>query len=123
MAKILVIEDEERLRRTIRVVLEMESHEVTEAPDGAVGLRLYREHGADLVLVDMFMEGRDGLEFIRALRTEAPHPIIVAMSGGGRTGQVDILRAAEALGASRTLVKPFELQDLITTIREALSGH
>jgi DNA-binding response OmpR family regulator len=115
-----VIDDDELLRGAVRVVLEAVGYEVMEAADGNVGLRLQREQGADLVLVDIFMPERDGLEVIRALCFATPQPKIVAMSGGGRTGQVEVLRAAAALGASRTLLKPFEPRQLLTTIRELL---
>jgi two-component system, chemotaxis family, chemotaxis protein CheY len=120
MARILVMDDDDLLRGVLRVVLEAARYDVIEAADGKAGLRLYREQGADLVLVDIFMPERDGLEVIRALRAEIPQPKIVAMSGGGQTGQIDILRAAAAFGASRTLRKPFEPHELLTAMRELL---
>ncbi|HZI22892.1 MAG TPA: response regulator, partial [Gemmatimonadales bacterium] len=82
MARILVMEDDPSFRNAVRVVLEAAGYEVIEAADGAVGLRLHREQGADLVLVDIFMPERDGLEVIRALKIEAPGAKIIAMSGG-----------------------------------------
>src|SRR6266436_7023931 len=120
VARILVMDDDALLRGALRVALEAAGYEVLEAADGQAGLRLQREQGADLVLVDIFMPERDGLEVIRALRAEHPQPKIVAMSGGGRTGQIEVLEAAAALGASRTLVKPFEPRQLLTVIRELL---
>ena len=120
MARILVMDDDALLRGALRVALEAAGYEVLEAADGDAGLRLQREQGADLVLVDIFMPQRDGLEVIRALRAETPQPKIVAMSGGGRTGQVEVLRAAAGLGASRTLLKPFEPRALLQVIRELL---
>jgi DNA-binding response OmpR family regulator len=120
MARLLVMDDDETLRGALRVALEAAGYEVAEAADGAAGLRLYREQGADLVLVDIFMPERDGLEVIRALRAETPHPKIVAISGGGRTGQTDMLRAAAVLGAARTLRKPFTPRELLAVIRELL---
>src|SRR5436309_7824385 len=118
--RILVMDDDELLRSALRVVLEAAGYEVMEAADGNAGLRLQRQQGADLVLVDIFMPERDGLEVIRALRAAHPQPTIVAMSGGGRTGQIEVLEAAAALGASRTLVKPFEPRQLLKVIRELL---
>ena len=120
MARILVIDDDELLRGAVRVVLEAAGYEVIEASDGNVGLRLQREQGADLVLVDIFMPERDGLEVIRALRSESSQAKIIAVSGGGRTGQIDVLRAAATFGASRTLLKPFEPRVLLSVIRELL---
>lgn len=120
MARILVIDDDALLRGALRVALEAAGHEVREAADGDAGLRLQREQAAELVLVDIFMPGRDGLEVIRALRAERPQAKIVAMSGGGQTGQIEVLSAAAAFGASRTLLKPFEPRVLLKAIRELL---
>src|SRR2546429_1587600 len=121
VARILVMDDDGTLRGAIRVALEAAGYEVLEAADGRAGLRLQREQGADLVLVDIFMPERDGLEVIRALRAEHPQPTIVAMSGGGRTGQIEVLEAAAALGGSRPLVKPFEPPQLLKAVRELLA--
>jgi len=120
VARILVIDDDALLRGALRVALEAAGHEVREAADGDAGLRLQREQAAELVLVDIFMPGRDGLEVIRALRAERPQAKIVAMSGGGQTGQIEVLSAAAAFGASRTLLKPFEPRVLLKAIRELL---
>src|SRR6267378_6795934 len=84
VARILVMDDDELLRGALRVALEAAGYEVVEAANGDEGLRLQREQGADLVLVDIFMPERDGLEVIRALRAETPQTKIVAMSGGGQ---------------------------------------
>jgi len=112
------MDDDHVLRGALRAVLEAAGYDVTEAADGAAGLRLYRERGADLVLVDIFMPERDGLEVIRALRAHVPGPKIVAMSGRGQIGQLDVLQTAAAFGAARTLRKPFEPRALVNAIRE-----
>src|SRR3989442_1851329 len=116
VARILVMDDDGTLRGAIRVALEAAGYEVMEAADGQAGLRLQREQGADLVLVDIFMPKRDGLEVIRALRAERPQPAIVAMSGGGRPGQIEWLQAAAAVAPSRTLVRPVEPRRLSTGV-------
>ena len=123
MARILVVDDDQGLRRTLRVVLEAAGYDVTEAADGNAALRLYAQEGADLVLVDLFMPERDGLEVIRALRVAIPRPQLVAMSSGGRRGQIEFLRTAAAFGAARTFRKPFEARDLLVAIRELLAGR
>jgi CheY-like chemotaxis protein len=120
IARILVIDDDALLRRALRAVLEVAGYDVIEAADGAAGLRLQREQGADLILVDLVMPELDGLEFIRKLRADLPQAKIIAMSGGGPTGRADLLGVAAALGASRTLRKPFEPRDLLTAIQELL---
>src|SRR6184192_3852652 len=120
VARILVMDDDGMLRGAIRIALEAAGYEVMEAADGNAGLRLQRQQGADLVLVDIFMPDRDGLEVIRALRTEIPQPKIIAMSGGGQTGQIEVLEAAVAFGAARTLLKPFAPRELLMAIRGLL---
>ena len=102
-------------------VLEQAGYDVLDAADGAAGLRLYREQGADLVIVDIFMPGRDGLEAIRDLRGEPRQAKIVAFSGGDQTGRLEMLRVAEVIGASRTLTKPVALKELLATVRDLLS--
>src|SRR2546430_17356602 len=79
MERILVIEDDALLRGAIRIVLESAGYEVLDAADGDAGLRLHREQGADLVVVDLYMPERDGLEVIREVRAEAPQSKIIAM--------------------------------------------
>jgi len=120
MARILVIDDDRLLREAVRALLESARYDVIEAADGDAGLRLYREQGADLVLVDIFMPERDGLEVIRTLRAEAPQALIIAMSGGGRLVKVDLLQAAARFGASRTLAKPFEPRTLLSAVHGLL---
>lgn len=114
------MDDDQVLRAALRIVLEGAGYEVMEARDGEAGLRLHREHAADLVLVDIFMPERDGLEVIKALRVESPQVQIIAVSGGGRTGQIEVLTVAAAFGAARTLVKPFEPRELLKAIRALL---
>src|SRR5438034_3194673 len=81
MARILVIDDDALLRGAIRVVLESAGYEVIEAGDGDAGLRLHRELGADLVVVDLFMPERDGLEVIRVVCARLPAATTVATQG------------------------------------------
>ena len=119
MTRILVMDDDDVFRHALRVILEGAGYAVAEAPDGAAGLRLYHQLGADLVLVDIFMPEMDGFEVIRALRTQVPPPHIVTMSGGGAAGQGDILAIAATLGA-RTLRKPFTSRELLGALGDLL---
>lgn len=116
------MDDDDIFRSALRVILEGAGYAVAEAADGAVGMRLYHQLGTDLVLVDIFMPEMDGLEVLRALRTQVPRPCLIAMSGGGPTGQGDILAIAATLGAARTLRKPFTSRELLDTVRGCLDS-
>ena len=120
MARILVIDDDEMLRHTIRRTLQRAGYDVVDAGDGEAGVRLYREQGADLVLTDTFMPGLDGLAVIRALRREGSRPKVLAMSGGGSAGQLEVLDAAVALGAIGAVRKPFARDELLRAIGDSL---
>jgi len=122
MARILVIDDEDPIRRMLRAALEMEGHEVLEASEGEEAIRLYRATPADVVITDIIMPRKDGLEVIMTLRREAPELKIIAMSGGGRFDLMEPLEMAEPLGAFATLRKPFQLDTMIETVRKALAA-
>jgi len=118
--RVLVIDDDATLRSAVRRILERAGYDVLEAGDGAAGLQLHEQQGADVVIVDIFMPERDGLELIRDLRATSPQAKIVAMSGGGRSGKIDLLKDATVFGASRTLWKPFEMTELLAAVRDLL---
>lgn len=122
MARILVIDDEDRVRRMLRAALEMEGHEVLEARQGDEALRMQRATPAELVITDIIMPEKDGLEVIMALRREAPKLKIIAMSGGGRFTLMESLGMAEPLGAFAALRKPFEIDAMMETVKKALAA-
>ena len=119
MPRILVIDDEVAVRKVIVRMLTSAGHEVTAAPDGAAGLRLWREAGADLVLTDLHMPEMNGLEVIRALRAAEPTLPVVAMSGTGAARE-DLTQAVQQLGSVGILGKPFSWDELIGVIAAAL---
>lgn len=121
MARILVIDDETLVRDTIRQILERASYEVAEAADGKEGLVRFREQPADLVITDILMPEQEGIETIRILHKEFPQTKILAISGGGRGGKLDVLPSAEAFGAHYTLAKPFEREALLAAVRTLLN--
>jgi CheY-like chemotaxis protein len=121
MARILIIEDDARTRRTIRRVLEGARHEVVEAHNGKLGMSLYREEPADLIITDMVMPEVDGAATIAILRQDYPDVKIIAISGGGQIGSDAYLYAAEKLGALRTLPKPFGKSELLAAVQEVLA--
>jgi CheY-like chemotaxis protein len=123
MACILVVDDNEEIRRFIRRVVESEGHAVMEAANGRAAMERVGEQAVELVISDIFMPESDGLELLRALRKRAPELRVIAISGGGNLGNMDILHAARLFGAYRVFTKPFATEDLILAIREALSPN
>ena len=116
--RILVMDDDDMFRGALCVMLQSAGYEVVDAADGAAGVRLYRERGAKVVLVDIYMPEMDGLEVIGVLRVEVPRPRLVAMSGGGAAGRADVLTMATALGADQVLRKPFTPRELFDAVRD-----
>jgi len=119
MTRILIIDDDIQILKMLRKTLEREGHEVIDAADGNKGLRLYREDLTDLVITDIVMPEKEGIETIIDLRREFPEAKIIAMSGGGQIEAESYLSMAKRLGAQRTLTKPFQNEELLEAI-EAL---
>jgi CheY-like chemotaxis protein len=122
MARILLVDDDDQLRTVLALVLERAGHTVTAAPDGARGLAAYRAAPADLVVTDLVMPEKEGIETIMELRAEFPDVRVIAISGGGRHLGTDYLQLASRLGAKRVLSKPFTNQEILTAIDDVLRG-
>ena len=122
MAKILVVDDEPDIREILKVMLEGDGHAVTVAGDGHAATRLLDTERVDLILTDIFMPGKDGLETIMEIRRDHPAVKIIAMSGGGRTGALGYLDDAVRLGAVGSIFKPFEEARVLRTVRDALAS-
>src|SRR5574340_104004 len=102
MSSVLIVDDEEAIRRLIRETLEQAGYHVHEASDGKEGLARYRQSPADLVIMDILMPDQDGLESILTLRREFPKARIVAITGGSdMIGILNFLDVARMLGARR----------------------
>jgi CheY-like chemotaxis protein len=130
VANILVIDDDPAVRMTIKLVLERERHAVTLAADGAAGMKTLAAGGFDLLIVDIFMPGMDGIETIREVRKHQPKLPAIVISGtslegpGLRTPGLqapDFLAMAVKLGAVRSLQKPFKPRDIIALVQHCLS--
>ena len=129
MSKILVIDDDPAVRMTIKLVLEREGHTVELATDGLAGMKAIKAGGIDLLIVDIFMPGMDGIETIREVRKHQPALPAIVISGTSLGGPgmrapglqaPDFLAMAVKLGAVRSLQKPFKPRDIIGTVRECL---
>ena len=118
MASILIIDDEEQIRTSLYSLLEDSGYEVTSASDGGEGLKLYHEKPTDLIITDLIMPGKEGIETIMELKRISPEVKIIAISGGGRNDPENYLHLAKQLGAQRTIAKPFGGEELLKTVRE-----
>src|SRR5260370_8977292 len=110
MARILVIDDDNQLRCLLRLALEMAGHQVIEAVDGEQGLKAYQKHLPDLVLCDLLMDNKEGLETIRELRRRFAEEKIIAMSGGLYGGRGNFLSLAKTFASPKVLTKPFDIK-------------
>lgn len=120
MARILVVDDEVGIRTLVRNMLVRDGHEVTTARDGVEALQVVDREAIDLVITDLIMPEKEGVETITELRRRFPAIKIIAMSGGGMGGAADYLRMARALGAGQTLSKPFTRDALLNLVGAAL---
>lgn len=119
MAEILIIDDDSQMRRLLIRILKSAGHHVREASDGAAGLKAFREERPVLVITDIFMPEKEGIETIRSLRQQAPDLPILAISGSGLK---DYLNFAMQLGATAALSKPFSADQLLATVAQLVEG-
>jgi len=121
MARILVIDDDLRIREIFRDALADAGHEVVMASNGRDGVQLYHREPVDLVILDLFMPYQEGIASIRELRDANPRLPIIAVSGGGQAGRaIGFLELARRLGAQRAFEKPVDLATLVQTVAELL---
>ncbi|MBN4046621.1 response regulator transcription factor [bacterium AH-315-P15] len=119
----LVVDDDPDMTAAIRIILEQDGFEVETAIDGEEGLAKLRNSSFDLMILDLFMPGKDGLEVLCSLQDDntLPQIPIIAISGGATHGTANYgLMAARTLGAVKTLYKPFAKSELIAAARALL---
>lgn len=121
MARILLIEDNHAVRNVMRLVLSTAGHSVTEACNGAEGLKCFACDGADLVITDIVMPETEGLEVLMELRQARPRARIIAISGGIRENPMQVLEVARIMGATKVLAKPFSNASLLAAVNEVLA--
>lgn len=118
---IVIIDDEEPIRRVLRLTFERAGYEVDTATDGGAGIRCCRKGETDVVITDLVMPDKEGIETIQELRRDFPDIKIIAISGGGQVAPESYLAIAERIGANRTFAKPIDTKALATAVRELLS--
>ncbi len=117
MSKILIIEDVEEARNSIRRTLEMDGYDVITAPEGKKGLNLIQENILDLVITDIFMPEMEGLETIRRIIKSKPNLPVIVMTGAI---ELPFLEAGLHFGAISGLYKPFTPEKLLSAVTKAL---
>lgn len=123
MALILVIDDEPKTRQMVRRVVMSANHVVIEAEDGEAGLRRLQSEQPALVVTDILMPNKEGIETITDIRRISPTTKIIAMSGAGPTQGMLYLDAAEKLGADAVLPKPFRATELLDAVDRLLASR
>ncbi len=121
MAHILIIDDEDMVRMVLKQSLEKVGHAVTEANNGAKGITALRDGDFDLIITDIVMPEKEGVETIAEIRAGDPDLPIIAVSGGGRIGPENYLDAARRLGANHAFAKPFDRAELLHAVDECLA--
>lgn len=118
--RILVVDDDHSLRTAVSRQLLHVGYDILEASDGREAMALLRDVAVDLTILDIFMPNVDGIELTVRLREEVPGAKIIALSGGGVVDAEDALEIARRVGAARTLVKPFTVEELLAAVGELL---
>jgi CheY-like chemotaxis protein len=118
MPRILLIDDEASFRDVLKVSLEQMGHSVVAAKDGREGVECYTGGSFDVVITDLIMPDKEGIETIIDIRKLNPEVKIIAMSGGGRVTSVDYLKIARQVGANQILTKPFSYDDIQAAIEQ-----
>lgn len=122
MSSILVIDDDTQVLDVMSEMLRLEGHRVAVAENGERAVEQIRRDAFDLVITDLIMPEKEGLETIADIRKHCGDLPIIAISGGGRVGPNDYLETARFIGANATLAKPFGRQELITAVADLLAG-
>ncbi|MFC1763921.1 response regulator [Planctomycetota bacterium] len=120
MKRVLVVDDDIQLRPLLEQILVREGYEVRTASNGVEALAALQAEFFDLMITDIIMPEKEGLETISEIRRQDLDIKIIAISGGGRADAGTYLRLAKAQGADRILIKPFERNEIIEAIEELL---
>ena len=120
MARILIIDDEAMILDLLVNILEREGYETITASGGKDGIKIHRENPADLIITDLIMPEKEGIETIMELCRDFQDVKIIAMSGGGKADPETYLQIAKTIGAIKTIAKPFDRKELLKTVREIL---
>jgi len=120
---VLIVDDDDGVRITIEHVLTAAGYKVASAIDGAQALLLFEKLNPEVVITDLIMPVQDGIETIAQLKERRPNLKIIAMSGGARIGNDNVLQKAKDLGADHIIAKPFESAELTELVQRSIGAH
>jgi two-component system response regulator (stage 0 sporulation protein F) len=121
MAKILVVDDEEPIRTLVSKIVQKDGHEVMVAENGQHACDAFQNAEIDLIITDLVMPEKNGIEMIIQLKKTHPDLKVIAISGGsGFSGQIDLLSVAQLLGAKHIIRKPFTVDDIRNAVNDML---
>ncbi len=120
MQRILIIDDEPHILLMLKKMLERVGYETDLASNGVEGLQLFHRNPVNLVITDIIMPEKEGLETIREMKKSHPELKIIAMSGGGKISAENYLETAKIFGATRIIEKPFTQQEMVSAVQELL---
>ncbi|RLD29976.1 MAG: response regulator [Bacteroidetes bacterium] len=121
MSRVLVIDDEPYILLMLKKLFEKEGFEVDIAINGDEGIRMFAKYPADVIITDIVMPEKEGLETIREFKQTNPDLKIIAISGGGRIDSKEYLDSARLFGASKVFRKPFKQREMVNAVHELLS--
>lgn len=122
MAKILIVDDEEPIRMLVSKIVTKDGHQAMEAEDGVHACEAFSDADIDLIITDLVMPRRNGIEMIMQLKKSHPQVKVIAISGGsGFSGQIDLLSVAQLLGAKHVIKKPFTVDDIREAVNDTLA--
>jgi len=121
LALILLVDDDPKMLRLLADVIELDGHQALMAEDGELALEYFEHQSPDLVITDILMPNKEGLEFISEIREMHPDLKIIAYSGGGAADPESYLEFASGMGADRVFSKPMPLASLRSEIKSLLA--
>lgn len=122
LADILIADDDPEILRLLKMALNLKGHDVAVARDGQEAVNMAKQKRFDVIITDIIMPRKEGIETIMEIKTLYPAVKIIAISGGGREGKMDFLRMAEMVGACDVLAKPFRPKDLLAKVENCLAS-
>ncbi|MFO7933693.1 MAG: response regulator [Bacteroidales bacterium] len=122
MQKILIIDDEPHILMMLKKMMEKAGYDIDLASNGHEGMKLFQKSPSDLVITDIIMPEKEGLETIREMKRIQPELKIIAMSGGGKISAENYLETASIFGANRVIQKPFTQKEMVTAVNELMAA-